>query len=130
MEVKINKEIRNYQETIFFGLSFRQFFCSLLACAMAVILYFSFDNYLNKEVLSWVCILGAIPFAGLGFFKYNGMPLEQFIKAYMKSEILVPKNLKFVSENIYYQSMETYFENQKEELSDKINRKHKKSRKK
>ena len=116
MEVKINKEIRNYQETIFFGLSFRQFFCSLLACAMAVILYFSFDNYLNKEVLSWVCILGAIPFAGLGFFKYNGMPLEQFIKAYMKSKILVPKNLKFVSENIYYQSMETYFENQKEEL--------------
>ena len=70
------------------------------------ILYFSFDNYLNKEVLSWVCILGAIPFAGLGFFKYNGMPLEQFIKAYMKSEMLVPKNLKFVSENIY----ERYYE--------------------
>lgn len=130
MEVKINKEIRHYKESIFFGLSFRQFLCSLLACAMAVLLYFYFDDYLNKEVLSWICILGAIPFAGLGFFKYNGMPLEQFIRAYMKSKILVPRNLKFVSENIYYQSMESYFENQKEELNDKINSKHKKSRKK
>ena len=31
MEVKVPKEIRNYQESIFFGLSTRQFICSLLA---------------------------------------------------------------------------------------------------
>ena len=32
MEVKINKEIRNYTEAIFFGLSLRQFIFSVLAC--------------------------------------------------------------------------------------------------
>ena len=40
MEVKINREIRDYTETIFFGLTLRQFIFSILACAVAVILYF------------------------------------------------------------------------------------------
>ena len=31
MEIKINKEIRAYRETLFFGLSTRQFICSVLA---------------------------------------------------------------------------------------------------
>ena len=40
MEVKINKEIRDYTEAIFFGLSLRQFIFSGLACGIAVGLYF------------------------------------------------------------------------------------------
>ena len=36
MEVKINKEIRDYTEAIFFGLSLRQFIFSVLACGIAV----------------------------------------------------------------------------------------------
>ena len=36
MEVRINKEVRNYQESLFFGLSLRQFFFALLAVAVAV----------------------------------------------------------------------------------------------
>ena len=36
MEVKINKEIRNYTESMFFGLSMRQFLFSVLACGVAV----------------------------------------------------------------------------------------------
>ena len=36
MEVKINKEIRNYTESMFFGLSLRQFIFSVLACGVAV----------------------------------------------------------------------------------------------
>ena len=34
MEVKINKEIRDYTEAIFFGLSLRQFIFSGLACGI------------------------------------------------------------------------------------------------
>jgi len=36
MEVKINKEIRNYTESMFFGLSMRQFIFSVLAVSVAV----------------------------------------------------------------------------------------------
>ena len=63
LEVKINKEIRNYTESMFFGLSLRQFIFSLLACGVAVGLYFILRPYFGIETLSWVCILGAAPFA-------------------------------------------------------------------
>ena len=105
MEVKINKEIRNYKENIYFGLSLRQFIFSLLACGMAVLLYFMFRSYCGTETLSWICILGAIPFAALGFIKYNGMNLEAFILAYVKAEILTPKYLTFQPTNIYQELM-------------------------
>ena len=92
MEVKINKEIRNYTESIFFGLSLRQFICTVLGCALAVLLYFLFKPLLGLELTSWVCMLGALPFILLGFVKYNGMPLEKLLIAFIKSEILTPKN--------------------------------------
>ena len=38
MEVKINREIRNYTESMFFGLSLRQFFFSIAAMGVAVLL--------------------------------------------------------------------------------------------
>ena len=40
MEIRINREVRNYHESIFFGLSARQFCCSLGAVAVAVELIF------------------------------------------------------------------------------------------
>ena len=101
MEIKINKEIQNYTETIFFGLSMRQFIFSFLACGVAVLLYFLLREHLGIETLSWVCILGAVPFGILGFINYNGMTAEQFIIAWIKSEILMPKVLYFRPENFY-----------------------------
>ena len=52
MEVKINKEIRNYTESMFFGLSLRQFIFSVLACAVAVGLY----NGMTAEQFVWAWI--------------------------------------------------------------------------
>lgn len=101
MEVKINKEIRNFTESIFFGLSLRQSIFSLLACIVAVALYFIFRRFFGIETLSWICILGAIPFAVLGFIKYNGMTAEKFIINWIRSEILIPKRLTFKANNSY-----------------------------
>ena len=101
MEVKINKDIRDFSESIFFGLSLRQFIFSILACLVAVVLYFLLKPFFGIETLSWVCILGAAPFAALGFIKYNGMTAEEFVIAFIKSEILMPRHLTFNSQNIY-----------------------------
>ena len=101
MEVKINREIREYTEAMFFGLSLRQFFFSALACAAAIGVYFILKPVLGLETVSWVCVLAAAPFAVLGFLKYNGLTAEQFIWAWIKSEILMPKYLCFGEENVY-----------------------------
>lgn len=52
MEIKINKEIRAYCETLFFGLSTRQFVCSVLAVGVAVGLYFGLSRVLDRETVS------------------------------------------------------------------------------
>ena len=88
MEIKINKEVRQHRETLFFGLSARQFFCSVLAVGMAVGVYFLFKNVLGQETASWVCIVAAAPLAVAGFFRYNGLAFEQFAWAWLKSQFL------------------------------------------
>jgi len=106
MEIKINKEIRNYKETLFFGLSLRQFICSVLAVGVAVALYFALRNVLDRETVSWLCIVGAAPVAVAGFFKYNGMTLEKFVWAFIKSEFLMAGNRVWKSENYYLSAIE------------------------
>jgi len=101
MEVKINKEIRGYTEAMFFGLSLRQCVFSALAICAAVLLYFTLRNVVLLETVSWVCILGAAPFASAGFVTYHGMTAEQFLWAYIKSEFLIPGRLVFKAVNLY-----------------------------
>ncbi len=101
MEVKINREIRNYTESMFFGLSLRQCVFSVLAIAVAVGLYFLLRPMFGLETLSWVCVLGAAPFAALGFITYHGMTAEQFLWAWLRSELLEPKQLKCEPQNLY-----------------------------
>ena len=90
MEVKINREIRNYTESMFFGLSLRQFVFSLL---------------------------GAAPFAAMGFVNYNGMTAEQFVWAWLRSEMLEPKQIKFEPVNIYYEALKDAIDEHEKEVS-------------
>lgn len=101
MEVKINREIGDYTESVYFGLSLRQFIFSIIACGVAVGLYFLLKPLFGIETLSWVCILGAAPFAAIGFFSWHGMTAEKAFFAYLRSEILMPNELKFKSINLY-----------------------------
>ena len=119
MEVKINKEIRDYTESVYFGLSLRQFIFSILACGMAVVLYFVFRPYFGIETLSWLCILGAVPFAAIGFIKYNGMNAEEFLLAYIRSEFLTPKELVFSPTNYYYELLKGRIGDEKKDENDK-----------
>ena len=115
MEVKINREIRNYTESMFFGLTMRQFVFSLLAVGVAVGLYFLLRPYVGTETVSWMCVLGAAPFAALGFVSYHGMTAEQFVWVWFKSEFLMPKRLTFKPVNLYYEAVRPLFENTKKE---------------
>lgn len=110
LEVKINREIRNYTESMFFGLSMRQFVFSVLAILVAVGLYFLLKPHFGTETVSWMCLLGAAPFAALGFITYHGMTAEQFLWAWLRSELLEPKELRFESSNLYYEALKDKLE--------------------
>ena len=60
IEVRINKEVRDYQESLFFGLSLRQFLFALLAALVAVGVYFGLRNVVGTGEIGWMCILTAL----------------------------------------------------------------------
>ena len=106
MEVKINREIRDYTESMFFGLSMRQLFFSIAAIGIAVLLYFILKPLAGLETTSWACILGAAPFAAMGFVKYHGMTAEQFVWAWLKDQLIEPRELTVKPSNLYMTVLE------------------------
>ncbi len=115
MEVKINREIRNYTESMFFGLSLRQLIFSILAIGVAILLYFLLKPHMGIETVSWMCVLGAVPFAAIGFVSYNGMPAERFLWAWLRSELLEPKFIRFKPVNLYYEILKPSIETREKE---------------
>lgn len=130
MEVKINKEIRNYTESIFFGLSLRQCIFSALACIVAVIIYFSCIDKIGTEVTSWLCMIGAAPFAALGFIKYQEMSAEQIFMTSLRSFLLSKRKLLFQPINLYYEILKNQIEAQKKEYKKKDDKKLRENKKK
>ena len=102
MEIKICKEIMEYKEHIFFGMNMRQCLFSALAAVVSILIYFLLHDSLGTETVSWLCIMGATPFAVLGFFRYNGMNAETYLKELIISEFIMPRELSFQAENTLY----------------------------
>ena len=116
MEVKINREIRQYSEKMFFGLSLRQFVFSMLAVGVAVGIYFGLKPIVGMETVTWMCVLGAFPFAAMGFITYHGMTAEQFLWAWLRSEFVEPRFLRSEPvNNIYYEAMKGVVESHEKE---------------
>ena len=78
IEIRIPKEIKNYREKLFFGLTLRQCICAGVALLICVPLYIFGRNFIPQELVSWLVILIAAPLMLAGFFKYNDMFFEQF----------------------------------------------------
>lgn len=101
MEIKINREIRNYKETMFFGLSLRQFVFSILGAVAAIILYFALKPVIGTEGTSWACMFGAAPFIAMGFITYNGMTAEQFLVNWIRTKFIEPQKVRFECGTLY-----------------------------
>ena len=71
---------------------------------------------LHTEIVSWLCLLGALPFALLGFVKYNGMTAEKLFVAWFCTKILEPKELCFKPMNLYYEVMKDDIAKREKEL--------------
>lgn len=118
VEMKIPKEIRSYKENFFFGLNMRQCFFSVLALGAAVGVHILLQPLeLGVDIRSWICILAACPFAFLAFFRYNGMSAEKFVIVWVRSQLLMPRQLLFKPTNIYMEIVaDTVEKNLKEEI--------------
>lgn len=102
IEVRIPKEIKDYKEKLFVGLTLRQCICTALAMGICVPLYIKGRSYINEELLSWIIIVIAMPLILIGYFNYNQMQFEKFFIEYMKMMINPQKRL-YKEQGIYEQ---------------------------
>ena len=123
MQLKINKEIRDFKESIFFGLSMRQFLFSAFACGIATFLYFTFIDKLGMELTSWVCMIGALPFAAIGFITIQGMTFERFLIELYKSALLYFNPLEYKPYNYFYELTNKRIESIRKESAKKHDKK-------
>lgn len=130
MEVKINKDIREYTEAVFFGMSLRQCVFSGIACGAAAGSFLLTKPTLGMETASWICVLSAFPFILMGFVRYNGLTFEKFLLAWFRSEVLMPRHLVLRNSNLYGQILGPIItELHKEDLKKGPANKHKPKRK-
>ncbi len=83
IEIRIPKEIKNYREKLFFGLTLRQCICAGAALLICVPLYLFGNRFLPREAVSWAVVIIAAPLMLVGFFRYNDMNFEQFAVEYI-----------------------------------------------
>ncbi len=116
MEIKVNEDLNNIHESVFFGLSLRQTVCSFLAIICAVGLYFVLSPILGAELVSWFCVIGTVPFACMGFLNYNKMTAEKLFWVWFRFQVLEPKRLLFKPTNLYYEMMKDDFAKREKEM--------------
>jgi len=101
ISVRIPDEIRKYKEKILFGLNARQLVATVLTFLICVPLYYFGKKYISEDILSWLIIIIAVPLISIGFFKFNGMPMEKFIIEVLKFELLFPQKRRYKVENAF-----------------------------
>lgn len=117
LEVKVNKDIRDYRQDIFFGMNMRQISFTAVAVAVGVGVYFGFRDLFPDNVVFFICAVFAAPFILGGFWEYNKMPLEEVILVWWRSKN-IPKELPYVADNVYKNMMEEKDKESKEEKKD------------
>ena len=127
MDIKINKEIRDYSENMILGLNIRQAVFSGAAIIVSAGLFFLLRNRFNIEIISWICVVAAFPFVFMGFFKYHELPAEQILKRVV-TYYLQPKNMTYTTASICGELEKRVREN--EVKHSKRHRKRKKGKKK
>lgn len=95
IEIKMPKEITEYKEKFLFGLTVRQCVSAAAALAICVPLFIFGKDYLGEDMVGWLVILIAVPIFAFGFFKYEGMPFEQFLLLLYRQKWAEPQKRKY-----------------------------------
>lgn len=122
MESNVNREIRNYHEGVFMGLSMRQTVCGLLAAGLAAGANFGLQPLIGTEAASVICILAAAIPAAIGFVSFHGLPFEKFALAWLR--------MMFVHNGWYVYKSSNFYAQFTPETQSKTNKRKKKTKQK
>ncbi|MDR1101632.1 MAG: PrgI family protein [Clostridiales bacterium] len=101
IEIRIPKEINDYKEKLFLGLTLRQTLSIVLLVIINVPAYFGMNETFGSDVTTWFILLNAVPIVVVGFVRPNGMEFEKFAVAFLQTSVLFQQNRPYITENLY-----------------------------
>lgn len=87
VEVRIPKEITEYQEKIMFGLSIRQLICTVIAIVISVPSYIILMNKIGQELTGYIVIIEVAPLIAIGYLKPKGLKFEKVLLMFLKHQL-------------------------------------------
>ncbi len=79
IEVRIPKEITEYQEKILFGLSLRQLISFAIALTTGVTTYLLAAKLWGEDLAGYIVIVEVMPIFAIGFIRINGFTFEKYL---------------------------------------------------
>lgn len=93
IEIKIPAEIRDYKSKLLLGLSVRQIIALAVALIVCIPVGIFGHGHIPDDILPWIIILLAAPCIGYGFFTFQGMQFEEFIRVFLSLNFLPQKRV-------------------------------------
>lgn len=107
LRVRVPKDIKDYHEKLYWGMSTRQlaFFVPAVALAVGLNLLALFVWHISSDLMQWGTIFLVMPLLAFGFIRPKGMTFEQYLKVQWhfqaNNKKLIYENRSEVSMNVH-----------------------------
>ncbi len=103
IEIKIPKDIREYDAKLIGPFSLRQTICIAIAAVLAIVSYSTIGRLLPQDFKILLCLVISLPALLCGWYKPYGLPFEKYAQIVLITSILAPKHRKYQTENAFEQ---------------------------
>lgn len=101
IEIPVNREIRSYKETIFYGFTMKQVIFGILGLAAGAVVFLWLPKDLNLSVRTLLGLVAGAPMIVLGFLTFNNMTAAELIRVLYNFYLKNPRKYPSVPTNRY-----------------------------
>ena len=101
IEIPVNREIRSYKETIFYGFTMKQVIFGILGLAAGAVVFLWLPKDLNLSVRTLLGLVAGAPMIVLGFLTFNNMTAAELMRVLYNFYLKNPRKYPSVPTNRY-----------------------------
>lgn len=106
IEIRITKEIKEYETKVIGPFNKRQLFCLMLFAPMGIFLFLTLRKYVSIDVAGLFLIFPAFLIWLFGWHKFYGMKTEEFLSSVFINMFIAPTRRPYKTENRHEKLME------------------------
>lgn len=99
IEIRINKEIGNFEPKFVGPFTIRQAVCLLIGAPICFFIYKFTAPVITADLAGFLCTIPAAAAVAIGWVKPYGMKMEKFIQSVFINRVVAPANRRYKTEN-------------------------------